>query len=155
MKQGIRLIAAVACMIALSGQAYAKPTDSRTLDAMRKATEFMVDTVSVNGGYVWIVSDDLSERWGEAPARPTQIWVHNGTVDAGMMFIDAYETTGDRYYLECAEKAANALIYGQHPLGRIGTIEECGTVAAFLASDEASYVTGAAIHVDGGVTLGY
>ena len=52
-------------------------------------------------------------------------------------------------------EAARKYIYGQHPLGRIGTIEECGTVAAFLASDEASFVTGAAIAVDGGITLGY
>jgi L-fucose dehydrogenase len=52
-------------------------------------------------------------------------------------------------------EAARTYIYGQHPLGRIGTVEECGTVAAFLASYEASFVTGASIHVDGGVTLGY
>ena len=52
-------------------------------------------------------------------------------------------------------EAARKYIYGQHPLGRIGTIEECGTVAGFLASDEASFVTGAVIAVDGGVTLGY
>jgi PelA/Pel-15E family pectate lyase len=117
MKRGIRLLAAIACMSAFAGQIHAEPADSRILDAMRNATEFMVDTVSVNGGYVWIVSDDLSESWGEAPARPKQIWVHNGTVDVGMMLIDAYMSTGDRYYLECAEKAANALIYGQHPLG--------------------------------------
>lgn len=51
--------------------------------------------------------------------------------------------------------ASREYIYSQHPLGRIGTIDECGTVAAFLASDEASFVTGAAIPVDGGVTLGY
>lgn len=51
--------------------------------------------------------------------------------------------------------AARKYIYGQHPLGRIGTIEECGTVAAFLASDEASFMTGAVLAVDGGITLGY
>jgi len=38
------------------------------------------------------------------------------------------------------------------PSGRLGRAEEVATVVAFLASDEASYVNGAAIPVDGGVT---
>jgi 3-oxoacyl-[acyl-carrier protein] reductase len=37
------------------------------------------------------------------------------------------------------------------PAGRIGTPEEFGALAAFLCSDHAGYVTGAAIPVDGGV----
>ncbi len=40
------------------------------------------------------------------------------------------------------------------PMGRMGTAEEVAGVAAFLASDDASYITGAAIVVDGGVTAG-
>lgn len=51
--------------------------------------------------------------------------------------------------------AARKYIYGQHPLGRIGTIEECGHLAAFIASDEASFITGSRFDIDGGVTLGY
>ena len=51
--------------------------------------------------------------------------------------------------------AARKYIFGQHPLGRIGTIEECGYLAAFLASDEAAFITGTVIDIDGGVTLGY
>ena len=38
------------------------------------------------------------------------------------------------------------------PLGRLGTPREIGDVVCFLASDRASYVTGAAIGVDGGLT---
>lgn len=40
------------------------------------------------------------------------------------------------------------------PLGRIGTPEEFASVAVFLASERASYVTGVALQVDGGVVRG-
>lgn len=39
------------------------------------------------------------------------------------------------------------------PMKRLGTIEELGELAAFLASDEASYITGQGIVIDGGSTL--
>ena len=42
----------------------------------------------------------------------------------------------------------------RHPMGRMGTIDEIGEVCAFLASDEASFITGQAIYPDGGVMLG-
>jgi glucose 1-dehydrogenase/3-oxoacyl-[acyl-carrier protein] reductase len=41
-------------------------------------------------------------------------------------------------------------ILAQISLGRAGDPRECGTVAAFLASEEASYVTGQSFYVDGG-----
>jgi|SRR5690554_1804487 len=40
-------------------------------------------------------------------------------------------------------------------LHRMGTVEEVAAVVAFLASDEASYVTGATYLVDGGLTYHY
>jgi glucose 1-dehydrogenase len=40
------------------------------------------------------------------------------------------------------------------PWGRIGQPEDIGRAAAFLASDEADYITGAALRVDGGYMVG-
>ena len=39
------------------------------------------------------------------------------------------------------------------PLGTLGTPEDVAAVAAFLASDEAKYITGQTLTVDGGMTL--
>jgi len=39
------------------------------------------------------------------------------------------------------------------PVGRVGMPEEIAAVAAFLASDDASYITGQTIFADGGLTL--
>jgi 3-oxoacyl-[acyl-carrier protein] reductase len=41
-----------------------------------------------------------------------------------------------------------------NPVGRIGSPDDIAAAAAFLASDEASYVTGQTLYVDGGQTLG-
>jgi len=41
---------------------------------------------------------------------------------------------------------------GQNPLGRTGTAEEVANAALFLLSDEASFITGAILPVDGGST---
>ena len=51
--------------------------------------------------------------------------------------------------------AALKMVDSWHPIGRMATIEEMGEVCAFLASDEASFITGQAICPDGGAPLGY
>ena len=53
-------------------------------------------------------------------------------------------------------EAARKYIFGQHPVGRIGTVEDCGRAALFLAcNDDSDFVTGITLNIDGGVTLGY
>ncbi len=41
-----------------------------------------------------------------------------------------------------------------NPVKRVGHPEDIAAAAAFLCSDEASYITGQTLYVDGGVTLG-
>ena len=52
--------------------------------------------------------------------------------------------------IEEAEKVARNEI----PAGRLGTAEEIAAAAAFLCSERASYITGVALLVDGGLTRG-
>ncbi|MCU7551749.1 hypothetical protein OCK74_21690 [Chitinophagaceae bacterium LB-8] len=86
--------------------------------AMLRATKYMVEEVSTNGGYVWYYLPDLSRRWGEMEAYKTMIWTQDaGTVGMGHIFLDAYRATGNEYYYQAAEKAAAALIWGQSDAG--------------------------------------
>jgi NAD(P)-dependent dehydrogenase (short-subunit alcohol dehydrogenase family) len=50
-----------------------------------------------------------------------------------------------------AERAATALA-PKHPIGRIARPDEIAAVAAFLMSEDASFVTGSDLLVDGGYT---
>jgi len=52
-----------------------------------------------------------------------------------------------------SEEAARAVFLARQPMGRLGTPEEIAALAVYLASDEAQFVTGQAIVIDGGMTL--
>ena len=54
-----------------------------------------------------------------------------------------------------AKEEISSWIVGCVPAGRIGRPEDIAAVASFLASDDADYVTGVSIPVDGGFTLGW
>jgi glucose 1-dehydrogenase len=49
--------------------------------------------------------------------------------------------------------AKKAVVESHIPMGRVGTSEEMAAAVAFLASDEAAYITGQTLYIDGGLTL--
>jgi glucose 1-dehydrogenase len=57
----------------------------------------------------------------------------------------------NRAWVDDPEK--KAMVESHIPMGRAGTSEEMAAVTAFLCSDEAAYITGQTLYVDGGLTL--
>lgn len=66
-----------------------------------------------------------------------------GTIDSPMLHEFVVNQSDPDYYRRAFDE--------MHPIGRVGTIEEVASVFVFLASDEASFVTGANYEVDGGL----
>lgn len=82
--------------------------------ALKKAATFYRSKVATRGGYVYYYSVDLQQRWGEGKATPDTVFVQPpGTPTVGMAYLKAYEATGDKYYLDAAREAGEALAYGQ------------------------------------------
>jgi 3-oxoacyl-[acyl-carrier protein] reductase len=56
---------------------------------------------------------------------------------------------------DAVPEGRQAELTGLVPLGRLGTPDEVGATVAFLCSEAAGYITGAAIPVDGGLSMGH
>lgn len=116
----VKILSVGLTLITFSAQTFAQQTKQiqQAEQTMLKATQFMTENVSTNGGYVWYYLPDLSRRWGEMEAYKTMVWIQDGgTVSVGHMLLDAYHVTGEEYYYQAAEKAAAALIWGQSNAG--------------------------------------
>jgi 2-keto-3-deoxy-L-fuconate dehydrogenase len=50
-------------------------------------------------------------------------------------------------------EAARKSFIARQPMGRIGTAQETAEIAVLLASDEATFMTGSNIVIDGGMSL--
>ena len=81
-------------------------------------------------------ADAAVERWGRIDVLVNSAGQRMNNVLPG--FIDSLPETAARRQ--------------RIPLGRYGRVREVSALIAFLASDEAAYVTGQNIRVDGGIT---
>lgn len=98
---------------------------------------------SASRGAVPLVTEAFAGHFGAEGVRVNT--VHPGLVETAMVTDDIPLVGTD----------AEEWILRQTPLGRLGEPGEIGDVVAFLASDLASYVSGAEIVVDGGQTATY
>ncbi len=84
---------------------------------------------------------------GMTKSLAKEIGARGITVNAvapGFIETDMTEVLGDKF----KEEAKNGI-----PLKRLGTPEDVANVVAFLASDDANYITGQVLHVDGGMVM--
>ena len=96
----------------------ARGGDIEVKHAMHKATAYMRDVASYNGGFVWNYLPDYSRQWGELEARRTMVWLQSpSTPDVGEVLLDAYHATGDEFYYENAVCVARCIMQGQLPCG--------------------------------------
>ena len=92
-------------------------------------------TVSKAG--VWMLTKKLARMLAGANIRVNAI---------GPGFIETNMTA----VINMVPEEQRAGLFAKIPMGRVGQPSEIASVAAFLASDDASYVTGELIHPDGG-----
>jgi NAD(P)-dependent dehydrogenase (short-subunit alcohol dehydrogenase family) len=96
------------------------------------------ETYTTTKGALTLLTKSVATRYGKDNIRCNSI--HPSTVETA--FVQAM--------LKDPERRAERL--GEVPLGRLATAADVANAAVYLASDEASFINGAALAVDGGAT---
>lgn len=124
----------------------------------------IVNTASIAGlgGLMW--AEDYHENTKLAGSLSAYVASKHGVVGLTKQFALAFAKAGVRVNAVCPGyietpiirtlrgEEGMAFLESLHPMGRLGESDEVAEVAAFLASDAASFVTGTAVPVDGGYT---
>ena len=90
----------------------------------------------------------LAREWAPRNIRVNAL--HPGVIDTemGQKTID----TGARMLTGNNRDLALERSIQRHPLGRLGTVDDIARAILFLASDDARFMTGSSLVVDGGLT---
>ena len=122
----------------------------------------IINTSSI-AGLVGLTSPTELDLWEGGDGKPAYIAAKHGVVGLTKQYAIDYGKLGVRVnaiapgYIQTAmtadafsDESAKEYLLGLTPIGRLGQPEEIAAVASFLASDEASFITGATLPVDGG-----
>jgi len=139
-------------LLAISDAAWHDGLELLLLNVVRLA-RLVVPVMEKQGGGAIV---NISSLWAAQPHldAPVSSVFRAGLGALTKLFADRYGPAGIR--MNCVlpglvETADTAFIKAT-PLGRPATAEEVGRVVAFLASADASYITGQSLRVDGGLT---
>lgn len=124
---------------------------------LRAGRGAIVNNASINGirGNVELVAYTAAKSGVVGLTRALALDHANQGIRVNCLCPAAIDTPMTREYLNLLAdpQSAESAIAAKHPIGRMATAEEVAAVAVFLASDEASYLTGLAIPVDGGRSI--
>lgn len=121
---------------------------------LRKRRGVIVNNASINGirGNTGLIAYSAAKGGVVALTRSLALDYAAEGIRVNCLCPAAIDTRMTREYLETVpdRAAAERAIVAKHPIGRMATAEEVAAVAVFLASDDAAYMTGLAVPVDGG-----
>src|SRR6266850_2317786 len=146
----------LAAIRSTGGEAEGYPVDvtkKETLAAMVKAVMARwgrIDCVVNNAGIV--MDAQLKNMTDEQFDKVIDINL-KGVYNSTRMVVDIMLAQGSGVILTTSSVVGLKGMEAKVPSGRLGKPEEVANVFAFLASDDASYINGAVISVDGGMTL--
>jgi NAD(P)-dependent dehydrogenase (short-subunit alcohol dehydrogenase family) len=105
---------------------------------------------SLTKGGITLLTKSLAVDFGTRGYRVRVNSVHPGTIETDMG-VQAFVARAKALGADDLELAHRQTI-GAHPIGRLGTAQDIASAIVYLASDEASFVTGSSLVVDGGYT---
>jgi 3alpha(or 20beta)-hydroxysteroid dehydrogenase len=127
--------AAIPALKTAGGGAIVNISSTQGLEGMAGACAYTASKFAVRG-----MTKSAALELGRFGIRVNS--VHPGGIDTPMLQLDQ------------VDQANKDAAYRHQPIGRIGQPEEVARLVAFLASDEASYSTGAEFLIEGGMTAG-
>ena len=104
-----------------------------------------MSTYNATKGAVVLLTRNAAVECGPLGIRVNAICP--GIIRTPMALASVREIGGDAYLTAMGRKA--------HPIGRVGEIEDITNLVLFLASEASSFISGAAIPIDGGMTAGF